>query len=188
MKRTSRKLVIGACRKAERMGTGSDAAGLQSTALPIPKEEAIREGKRNKRLISLGGAMRRQGANEEDILEALRAVNRSQCDPPLDDDEVQTIASSAGKYPPSGGSGESQASKLLSLCAELELFHTPEEQAYATLPVDDHHETRSLHERAFKRWMSARYYAKFNSAPNAQAVNDALSVLEGRSLFNGREV
>jgi putative DNA primase/helicase len=44
--------------------------------------------------------MRRRGASEAAILAALRAVNREQCRPPLDDAEVRKIAASVARYEP----------------------------------------------------------------------------------------
>ena len=48
----------------------------------------------------MAGAMRRQGASESVILDALGSANRKQCRPPLDADEVAAIAGSVGKYAP----------------------------------------------------------------------------------------
>jgi Bifunctional DNA primase/polymerase, N-terminal/Primase C terminal 1 (PriCT-1) len=54
---------------------------------------------RNKTLTSLAGAMRRKGASKSAILAALRETNR-QCQVPLPDSELATIAKSIAKYPP----------------------------------------------------------------------------------------
>ena len=58
------------------------------------------EGQRNNHLTSMAGAMRRQGASEPVILDALQSANQKQCRAPLDADEVESIAGSIGKYAP----------------------------------------------------------------------------------------
>ncbi len=73
-----------------------------SESKPTPSDEAakIREGKRNARLTSLAGTMRRKGMTEEAIRAGLLAENEQRCDPPLSDDEVRGIARSVSRYPP----------------------------------------------------------------------------------------
>jgi hypothetical protein len=60
----------------------------------------ITEPGRNDTLARIGGGMRYQGAEEDEILEALRQVNAERCEPPLDDDEVRKIAHSVARYEP----------------------------------------------------------------------------------------
>ncbi|GGD19464.1 phage/plasmid primase, P4 family [Sinisalibacter lacisalsi] len=62
----------------------------------------IKPGARNNNLTSLAGFFRRQGLDEQGILEMLRAANNTGTDP-LDDREVMGIASSVSKYPPGRG-------------------------------------------------------------------------------------
>jgi hypothetical protein len=67
---------------------------------PPHAEEKISEGSRNSYLTSLAGVMRRRNASEEAIFQALRQENVSRCSPPLDESEVQKIASSISRYEP----------------------------------------------------------------------------------------
>jgi hypothetical protein len=53
--------------------------------------------------------------------------------------------------------------------------------------VDDHWESWALRTRPFRRWLAQRYFASSGGTPNAQALQDALAVLEGRALFEGVE-
>jgi len=66
--------------------------------------EVIPEGKRNAQLASLAGSMRRRGMAQSAIEAALLEVNQAQCQPPLPEVEVRTIAASVARYPPSTGS------------------------------------------------------------------------------------
>jgi putative DNA primase/helicase len=80
---------------------------LISNASPESREKAnghaegtIPNGQRNARLTSLAGSMRRRGMDPGAILAALHLHNTSHCDPPLDEGEVQRIATSVGRYEP----------------------------------------------------------------------------------------
>ncbi len=76
------------------------AAAQAGNGAPAPElPERIPEGQRNGWLTSLAGTMRRRGACEEAILAALLVENR-RCMPPLEGDEVQTIARSVARYAP----------------------------------------------------------------------------------------
>lgn len=79
-------------------GAKAAQARRKRAAAPIP--ETIRETSRNTTLASLAGSLRQRGANEGAIREALLAVNRQQCVPPLSDKEVADIAGSVARYEP----------------------------------------------------------------------------------------
>ena len=81
----------------------------------------------------------------------------------------------------------SQATQLVAMAGESELFHTPEGEAYATITVDEHRETWLLKAKGFRRWLARQFYEQHKKAPGSQAVQDALGVLEGKALFNGPE-
>lgn len=81
---------------------------------------------------------------------------------------------------------ESQATQLVELVKDAELFAEPENDTYATLPVGDHKETWSLKSSGFRQLLSRRYYEAQQQAPSAQAIKDALCVLEGKALFEGK--
>lgn len=75
------------------MFQGQPKRTLRRRGMPIPK------GQRHVTLVAMGGAMRRQGSDEEEILAALRIANR-RCVPPLGEAEVGAIARSMNAYPP----------------------------------------------------------------------------------------
>ncbi len=62
--------------------------------------EPIASGKRNATLTSLGGTLRKRGLSQLAIEAALRATNAERCNPPLDDNEIKTIAWSVSRYEP----------------------------------------------------------------------------------------
>jgi len=84
------------------------AAELQDTRAPhgrLPEAGRIPVGRRNKALISVAGSLRRQGADEAAIREALKAVNATALDVALDEREVETVARSAARYEPATDEG-----------------------------------------------------------------------------------
>ncbi|MHB8537691.1 MAG: bifunctional DNA primase/polymerase [Candidatus Dormibacteria bacterium] len=74
------------------------AAGRNGRHPAPPLEESIPEGRRSASMVSLAGSMRRRGANADSILAALRIENAARCHPPLDDDELRSIARSVSGY------------------------------------------------------------------------------------------
>lgn len=61
--------------------------------------ELIPQGERNNRLTSLAGTLRRRGLEPSEMLPTLEEVNK-RCRPPLEHDELVSIANSVGKYEP----------------------------------------------------------------------------------------
>src|SRR5438270_5622710 len=71
---------------------------------------------------------------------------------------------------------KSQATILVGLASEAELFHTREGEPYATIEVKDHKETWHLKSRSFRDWLMQRFYIVESSVPSSQATQDALGV------------
>ncbi|KZL28515.1 hypothetical protein PsAD37_00739 [Pseudovibrio sp. Ad37] len=74
---------------------------------------------------------------------------------------------------------------LLSVAQDLELWHSPQKDAFATVLVNDHYEHWSVESQSFKRWLVGRYYEKTGLAPSTQNLGDALRVFEVRALEQG---
>ena len=84
----------------------------------------------------------------------------------------------------------SQATRLAELvrAARVELFHTPDGEAYGSIPIDGHIETYPLKVRSFRRWLARLFYEQEEKSPGSQSVQDAIAVLEGQALFHGPEL
>jgi len=78
---------------------------------PLTLPPAVPEGERNATLFRLGCAMRAKGMELPGILAALMAENVGRCQPPLPDQEVETIAKSVLRYPPGNGAQKSPVPK-----------------------------------------------------------------------------
>ncbi len=76
----------------------------------------------------------------------------------------------------------------LTLAARVELFHNADQTGYATFPVLSHKETWPLRSTGFRRWLSRAFYLHEENSASGQAILDALSVLEGKALFDGPEL
>jgi hypothetical protein len=61
--------------------------------------DTIPEGMRNATMTSIAGRLRAASLDAAEIAETLARVNERRCSPPLDDDELTTIAASVGRYP-----------------------------------------------------------------------------------------
>lgn len=80
-----------------------------------------------------------------------------------------------------------QAEILIEIAAVAELFHTPEAEPYAQVPVGVHSEIWSLRSKGFRRWLTAEYYRGYEKPPRNQALQDAIGVLESRAHFDSPE-
>ncbi|KZL21201.1 hypothetical protein PsAD2_00490 [Pseudovibrio axinellae] len=79
----------------------------------------------------------------------------------------------------------SRGVSLLSVAQDLELWHSPQKDAFASVLVNDHYEHWSVDSQSFKRWLVGRYYEKTGLAPSTQNLGDALRVFEVRALEQG---
>lgn len=105
-------------------------------------------------------------AEEQGLPEAERRMNVNGSDP--------------GKPPP-------QSVRLVEITEDSTLWHTPELEAFVTLDINGHKEHWPVRSSGFKNWLSRQFYEKYGTVANAQAKNDAFSVLEGKALFDGQE-
>ena len=80
-----------------------------------------------------------------------------------------------------------QAQLLVRGVGGAELFHTPGGEAFASVPVGNHRETHPVKSKGFRRWLVRGYFEQHDRPPGAQALQDALGVLEARAQFDGIE-
>lgn len=83
--------------------------GLANAKAPLDSQRVVREPGRNSYLTRVAGAFRRLGMEYEELADALLARNERLCDPPLDDDEVESIAASVCGYAVGDEEGELDA-------------------------------------------------------------------------------
>ena len=97
----------------------------------------------------------------------------------LDDAMRRQSGESEGRH------GRKQADVLIQLAAGATLFHSPDGLAYAQIEVGGHNETRLIRGTGFKRWLTRLYFVETGGAPNSEAIQAALGVLEARAHYDG---
>ena len=60
-------------------------------------------------------------------------------------------------------------------------------EVFASISIDGHKETWPIRSKGFKRWLLNRFYRQEGKAPGAQALADAMGVLEATAQFDGPE-
>src|SRR6516164_1542069 len=68
-----------------------------------------------------------------------------------------------------------------------ELFHAPDGTGFAIIPVGDHLETWPVRSKGLKRWLAREFFTETSSAPNSDAIQSALNVIEARAHFDGAQ-
>jgi hypothetical protein len=114
----------------------------------------------------------------ENISEPLEGVAEKVMADPADDSSEDCCAG--------GGRRPNQADILISL-APADLFHDQDDTGYADLDVNGHRETWPLRSKGFKQWLSRRYFEATGGAPNNEAYQSALNVIEAKARFDGQE-
>lgn len=99
------------------------------------------------------------------------------------------IAETNGKVPEGEKEGHkpTQAELLVRCASGAELFHTPAGDAYATIPVEGHRETHPIKAKGFRRWLVRSFFEQYDRPPGAQALQDAIWLLEAQAQFDGPE-
>jgi hypothetical protein len=86
-----------------------------------------------------------------------------------------------------GGRKPSQADILIQLAQSAELFHAPDATGFADLVINGHRETWPIRSKGFRRWLSRSFYEATGGAPNSDALQSALNVIEARAHFDAPE-
>jgi hypothetical protein len=86
-----------------------------------------------------------------------------------------------------GGRGPKQADILIGLTQSAELFHTPDGIGFADIVVNGHRETWPIRRKGFKHWLTRRFFQTTGGAPNSEALQSALNVIEAKAHFDAPE-
>ncbi len=86
-----------------------------------------------------------------------------------------------------GGLPSKQADILVSLAADAELFHAPDNTNFADIDINGHRETWAVRRSGFRGWLTRRYYEETGGAPNSNALESALRVIEAKAQFDAPE-
>jgi hypothetical protein len=89
-----------------------------------------------------------------------------------------------------GGVGRrdpTQADLLIDLAQSAELFHAADGTGFADLDINGHRETWAIRGKAFRRWLARRFFEATKGAPNSEALQSALNVIEAKAHFDAPE-
>jgi hypothetical protein len=138
-------------------------------------------------LSDWAGAEEKAGRSQDEIRARLETLiaEAPPWDPeadPGDDGAEAADTSSSDKEP-------TQSEILLGLVktAGVELFHAPDREPFALVPVNCHRETWRVRSTDFRYWLLHGYYDLTGKAPNAQSLQDARNTLAAQALFAGDE-
>jgi putative DNA primase/helicase len=80
-----------------------------------------------------------------------------------------------------------QRDVLIGLAQGCEFWHDATRTAFVSFPVNRHRQHWAVRSRAFKMWLSGRFYEKTGGAVRGQALEDGIRVLEARAVNAGPE-
>ena len=86
-----------------------------------------------------------------------------------------------------GGGRPKQADILIEIAQSAELFHTSGGIGFADLNIDGHRETWPIRAKGFRRWLTRRFFESTGGAPNSEAMQSALNVIEAKAHFDAPE-
>lgn len=94
-----------------------------------------------------------------------------------------------GKEDSEGASHEemTQAERLLAYPEDVELFHTPDGEAYASFEAGGAYRTAAISSNSFGSYLRRRFYRAEGRPPSSQALQDTRDVLVARAEFDGEE-
>ncbi len=85
--------------------------------------------------------------------------------------------------------GHTQAEVLLGFASDLELFRTPDEDAYASITLDHgfstHRETWPVRGKMLRSWLAKEFFRTEAKPPSSEAMKGAIDILEAKALFEG---
>jgi hypothetical protein len=85
------------------------------------------------------------------------------------------------------GRGPTQADILIGLAQSAELFQAPDGRGYVDIAVNGHRETWLIRSKELKNWLTRLYYERTGGAPNSEALQSTLNVLEAKAQFDAPE-
>src|SRR5262249_48971496 len=81
-----------------------------------------------------------------------------------------------------------QVDVLLSLVKanEVELLHTVDHTAFASIVIDGHREVQAVTSTEFRRWLRNGYFDESKSAPSSEAMTSAIATVDAIAVCKGK--
>ncbi len=156
--------------------------------------DKIHDGSRTSTFISHASKIREWNVAHglkltiEEKRKVLDEINSILCYPPLTDEEIDTIFKSSESYPVISTPKEegnkkdtlSQADKLVKIASNYKLFHDDNKEGYAFI----NNECIKVRSASFKQILAKGLWQGEGKAPNTDALNQALNVIEAQAIFD----
>jgi len=156
--------------------------------------QGVREGQRNETATSFIGKLLHDLSPElwETAGWDSVVVWNKKNSPPLSEKELRDAWESIRKREllnqqgrQAGGSQANQLLKIIERDKDIILFHDELREPYVNLLINGHKEIWRCRSKQFKRWASRSFWESQKKAINSDALNTALTVLEGKACFDG---
>ena len=108
-----------------------------------------------------------------------RKLKRTKCRITELDKAIAKETGETGRWKPT------HADILIRLASVAELFHSPDETAFADIEINGHRETWPVRKTGFLRWLRRQFFEATGGAPNSEALQSALNVLEAKAHYDG---
>ena len=144
-------------------------------------------GDHDVRLVAAGAPFARKFTERGDIDAEIARVRSKH--------ESQKTARSNGTASPSSpvsspsGARRTQADTLIEIASDegVQLYHAPDDTAFADVEVDGHRETWPVRSAGFARWLRRAFFARTERGPNSTAMATAIGMIEARAHYEGPE-
>jgi hypothetical protein len=161
-----------------RNGCGQDFGGDRSRALWYVVHQLLRRGTDPEQVIAT--ILNRSNRISDHVYDQPRPEDYARRQVEKARLQAERAGTDRGKHRPAKDS-------LIELAQDAELFHTPDGAAYADFIANDHRETWPIRSKGFRRWLGRNYYELTQSAPNAEAMQAALGIIEARAHYDAPE-
>jgi hypothetical protein len=85
------------------------------------------------------------------------------------------------------GRPKSQATVLIDLAAQWEVFHDTDNIGYIVIIRNSTREVWPIRSTAFKQWLSGAFYRLADKGCNGNAIADAINTIEAQAIHDGKE-
>src|SRR5262245_34018969 len=111
-------------------------------------------------------------------------INQAEKIPNVDRTALDLQAASSHTTGESNERQPKQVNILIDLVQSANLFHTTDGTGYADIEIDGHPETWPIRSKGFRRWLLRQFYQEMQGAPNSEALQSALGVIEARAHYD----
>jgi len=101
--------------------------------------------------------------------------------------EASSVASD-GEPPAAAPRASSVATRIAALADAAELFHTPAQEAFASVEIGGHRENLRIGSSRFRSWLRQQWFRANRVAAPTEAITAAADLLAARAAFEGPEI